>query len=31
MSGFSGILGNPPFLGGQKLTGTYGNPFLALG
>jgi len=27
MSGFSAVLGNPPFLGGQKLTGTYGNPF----
>lgn len=27
MSGFSAVLGNPPFLGGQKLTGTYGNEF----
>jgi hypothetical protein len=26
--GFDCILGNPPFLGGQKLTGTYGNDFL---
>ena len=25
--GFDCILGNPPFLGGQKLTGTYGNNF----
>ncbi|MEQ8808229.1 MAG: N-6 DNA methylase, partial [Imperialibacter sp.] len=25
--GFDCILGNPPFLGGQKLTGTYGNYF----
>ncbi len=25
--GFDCILGNPPFLGGQKLTGTFGNPF----
>lgn len=25
--GFDCILGNPPFLGGQKLTGTYGNDF----
>ena len=27
MGGFSAVLGNPPFLGGQKLTGTYGNQF----
>jgi len=26
--GFDCILGNPPFLGGQKLSGTFGNPFL---
>ena len=26
--GFDCILGNPPFLGGQKLSGTYGNNFL---
>ncbi|HEY8928510.1 MAG TPA: DNA methyltransferase, partial [Mucilaginibacter sp.] len=26
--GFDCVLGNPPFLGGQKLSGTYGNPFL---
>jgi len=26
--GFDCILGNPPFLGGQKLSGTYGNAFL---
>lgn len=25
--GFDCTLGNPPFLGGQKLTGTFGNPF----
>lgn len=25
--GFDTILGNPPFLGGQKLTGTFGNDF----
>ncbi|UAM98011.1 N-6 DNA methylase [Polaribacter litorisediminis] len=25
--GFDCILGNPPFLGGQKLSGTYGYPF----
>ncbi len=25
--GFDCILGNPPFLGGQKLSGTYGNNF----
>jgi hypothetical protein len=25
--GFDCILGNPPFLGGQKITGTYGNDF----
>ena len=25
--GFDCILGNPPFLGGQKLTGTFGNNF----
>lgn len=25
--GFDCILGNPPFLGGQKLTGTFGNAF----
>lgn len=27
-SGFDCILGNPPFLGGQRLTGTFGNNFL---
>lgn len=27
-SGFDVILGNPPFLGGQRLTGTFGNNFL---
>lgn len=27
IGGFDCILGNPPFLGGQKLTGTFGNPF----
>jgi len=27
MSGFDVILGNPPFLGGQKLTGAFGQPF----
>jgi hypothetical protein len=27
MGGFSAVIGNPPFLGGQKLTGTYGNQF----
>jgi hypothetical protein len=26
--GFDCILGNPPFLGGQKLSGSFGNPFL---
>ena len=26
--GFDCILGNPPFLGGKKLSGTYGDPFL---
>jgi hypothetical protein len=26
--GFDCILGNPPFLGGQKLTGSFGNDFL---
>lgn len=26
--GFDSILGNPPFLGGQKLSGTYGDAFL---
>jgi len=26
--GFDCILGNPPFLGGQKLTGTFGNNYL---
>ena len=26
--GFDCILGNPPFLGGQKLSGTYGNEYL---
>ena len=26
--GFDCVLGNPPFLGGQKLTGNYGEPFL---
>jgi hypothetical protein len=26
--GFDCILGNPPFLGGQKLSGTYGDQFL---
>jgi hypothetical protein len=25
--GFDGIVGNPPFLGGQKLTGTLGNAY----
>ena len=25
--GFSAIVGNPPYLGGQKLSGTYGLPF----
>ncbi len=28
--GFDCILGNPPFLGGQKLSGTYGDNFLEL-
>ena len=28
--GFDCILGNPPFLGGQKITGTYGNAFAEL-
>ena len=27
MGGFSAVLGNPPFLGGQKLTGTFGDRF----
>jgi hypothetical protein len=27
-NGFDCVLGNPPFLGGQKLTGAYGNDFL---
>ena len=27
MGGFSAVLGNPPFLGGQKLTGTFGDSF----
>jgi len=27
-TGFDVILGNPPFLGGQKLSGTYGNAYL---
>jgi hypothetical protein len=26
--GFNCVLGNPPFLGGQKLSGTFGEPFL---
>jgi hypothetical protein len=26
--GFDCVLGNPPFLGGQKISGTYGEPFL---
>lgn len=26
-SGFDAIVGNPPFLGGQKITGTLGEPF----
>ncbi len=26
--GFDCILGNPPFLGGQKLSGTFGDPYL---
>jgi hypothetical protein len=26
--GFDCILGNPPFLGGQKLSGSFGDPFL---
>lgn len=26
--GFDSILGNPPFLGGQKLSGTYGDDYL---
>jgi hypothetical protein len=25
MGGFSAVLGNPPFLGGQKITGQYGD------
>ncbi|MDQ3485133.1 MAG: hypothetical protein M3445_06945, partial [Actinomycetota bacterium] len=25
--GFSAVVGNPPFLGGQKLTGTFGVPY----
>jgi hypothetical protein len=25
--GFSAIVGNPPFLGGSKLTGTFGHPY----
>ena len=27
--GFDAIVGNPPFLGGQKLSGTYGDNYLA--
>ena len=27
MGGFSAVLGNPPFLGGQKITGQYGDEF----
>ena len=27
MGGFSAVLGNPPFLGGQKITGQYGDQF----
>lgn len=27
--GFDVVIGNPPFLGGQKLSGTYGNDYLA--
>ena len=27
MGGFSAVLGNPPFLGGQKITGSFGIPF----
>ena len=27
MAGFDLILGNPPYLGGQALSGTYGHPF----
>ena len=27
--GFDVIIGNPPFLGGQKLSGTFGNEYLA--
>lgn len=30
VGGFDCILGNPPFLGGQKLSGTYGDNFLEL-
>jgi hypothetical protein len=26
-SGFDAVVGNPPFLGGQKLTGTFGVPY----
>ena len=29
MGGFSAVLGNPPFLGGQKLTSAYGDQFRA--
>jgi hypothetical protein len=28
-AGFDAIIGNPPFLGGQKLSGTYGDNYLA--
>ncbi len=27
--GFDCLLGNPPYLGGKKISGTYGDPFLA--
>ena len=27
-SGFDAIIGNPPFLGGQKISGTYGDDYL---
>ena len=27
--GFAAIIGNPPFLGGQKISGTYGDDYLA--
>lgn len=29
MSGFSAVLGNPPFLGGTKISSYYGDPILA--